>query len=230
MTSANAAVPTPRLDSAVVDLANVIPADQKILLEQELRAFAQTGKAQIQVLTVPTLDGEAIEDFSMRTVEQWKLGTDKKDNGVLILVVTQDKKSRIEVGGGIEGELTDIATKRILADQARPFFIRGDFGSGLRVAAAAVMDRLNGLAEDPVSAAPERSVNWLVLLFIFVFFILPLFTRRRMGRRGAFWGGYGAGSFGGGGWGSGSGGWGSGGGGWSGGGGGFSGGGSSDSW
>lgn len=230
------AISVPVLNSPLIDLSNVISADQKVLIESELRSFSQTGKAQIQVLIIPTLDGEAIEDFSMRAVEQWKVGDQKKDNGVLILVVTQDRKSRIEVGGGIEGELTDIQSKRILADQARPYFQRNDFESGVKVAAAAVMDQLNGLAPSGPSQGPAKQGLFQgkggLLLFILLFIVFPLLSRRRMGSRRGYGAGALGGFIGGGGFGGSGGGWGSGGGGggWSGGGGGFSGGGSSDSW
>lgn len=229
----------PELSSPVVDQSGVFSADLKRSLEDELRGFQQTGKAQIQILIIPTLEGEAIEDYSIRVVEKWKLGTQAKDNGVLILLVTQDRKSRIEVGQGLEGELTDAHTKRILAERSRPFFQRGDYASGIRAAALSVMDQLHGdqrtgfeeSVAGTLSDMDQRASRTQLILFLFVFIIFVLsriFGRRRMGfRKGAPYGGWGTGV---GGWSGGSSGWGSGGGGWSGGGGGFSGGGSSDSW
>ncbi len=224
-------VPVPELNAPVVDLSNVITSNEKALIEADLRAFSASGKAQIQVLIIPTLDGETSEDFSMRVVEQWKLGDQKKDNGVLILVVTQDRKSRIEVGGGVEGDLTDISAKQILADQVRPFFQKSDFESGVKVAVAAVMNQLNGLAPEPKSL-PGKKIKWTEILTFLVFMFLAFGGRRRMGAGRAFGAGALGGFMGGGGFGGGGSGWGSGGGsgGWSGGGGGFSGGGSSDSW
>lgn len=232
-----ALVPIPNLDSPVVDQAAVFSAGARQSLESELRSYSQTGKAQIQVLTVPTLDGEAIEDFSIRVAEAWKIGDAKKGNGILVILVTQDRKSRIEVGDGLEGDLTDVQAKRILAEISRPFFQRGEYEAGLRAAVLTVMDQLSGKVSLPTEEVGQRrSLKRLsdrMELFLFIIFLVflgfqRLFGRRSLGRRGSSYGAWGTGV--GSGWGAGSGGWGSGGGGWSGGGGGFSGGGSSDSW
>lgn len=234
-----AVLPIPSLSSPVVDQSGVFSTAQKAALENELRSYQKSTGAQIQVLTIPTLDGEAIEDFSIRVVEQWKLGDAQKGNGVLVLLVTQDRKSRIEVGQGLEGDLTDVQSKRILADRARPFFQRGDYATGLQAAVLGVIDQLSGTDSSAENAAPlvgaqgfEQKLQGLSLfeilfwvLFIIVVISPRIFGFRRMGRRGTYYG-WGGPS---GGWSGGSG-WGSGGGGWSGGGGGFSGGGSSDSW
>lgn len=230
-----ALVPVPTLVSPVMDQSAVFSPEQKRMLESELQAFQKSGKAQIQILTIPTLDGEAIEDFSIRVAEAWKTGDAKTDNGVLILLVTEERKARIEVGQGLEGELTDAYTKRILAETARPFFKNGDYPTGLRAAALAVMVRLNGDLEgyaEPVGSAEKlfgNKLEFFLFILFFGFFILSRilgFHRPRGFNRGL--GGFGGGMPGG--WSGGGGGWGSGGGGWSGGGGGFSGGGSSDSW
>ena len=218
-----------------MDQSGVFSPEQKRQLEAELQAFQKSGKAQIQILTIPTLEGEAIEDFSIRVTDLWKTGDSKADNGVLILLVTQDRKARIEVGQGLEGELTDAFTKRILAETARPFFKNQDYPTGLRAAALAVMEKLSGDLEgyaEPAgsgeSPAGDKLQFLLFILFLGFFALSRIlgFHRPRGFSRGL--GGFGGGMPGG--WSGGGSGWGSGGGGWSGGGGGFSGGGSSDSW
>ena len=243
---AAAAVAVPQLTGPVVDPAGVIDARWEERLSDLSRAArAQNGGAgpQLQYLVVSTLEGEAIEDFSMRVAEAWKLGTKGKDDGVLVVVAVKDRKVRIEVGGGLEGGLTDAQSGRIIRSAIVPAFREGRYGEGLHAAGQQILGALGALpqgmskaprrqAEDATSGIPVLGVL-LGFLFglgspFFVFLIIVFIVIRAIsgfGRRGPRgpWGGGGFG--GGGGFSSGG-----GGGGWSGGGGGFSGGGASGSW
>ena len=112
------------------------------------------------VLTVASLDGEPIEDFSHRVAETWKLGDAKRDDGVLFLVARDDRKMRIEVGYGLEPTLTDIRTKRIQDDLVRPAFRSGDYGGGIEKGIDAIGAQLRGQAPpDPPAAAPSPPVG-----------------------------------------------------------------------
>ncbi|HET9208994.1 MAG TPA: TPM domain-containing protein, partial [Thermoanaerobaculia bacterium] len=104
----------PYLSGRVVDEAAMIPADARQRIEQKLAAFEQRTGGQVAVLTIESLQGDPLEDFSLRVVETWKLGKSGKDNGVLFLVSEQDRQMRIEVGYGLEPELTDAESGRIL--------------------------------------------------------------------------------------------------------------------
>ena len=98
--------------------------------DSTLKAHEKASTQQFAVLTIPSLEGDPIEDFSIRTVEAWKLGTKAEDNGLLLLVAKEDRKMRIEVGYGLEGEVTDLLSSRIINDVMKPAFRQGDFGGG----------------------------------------------------------------------------------------------------
>ncbi len=233
---ARAEAPIPPLSGPVVDQAGLLGRDDVRRLEGLARA-ARGGEGgtgvQLQYLVVRSLDGEAIEDYSMRVAEAWKVGTRGKDNGVLVTVAVEDRAVRIEVGGGLEGGLTDVQSSRIIRGTIVPAFRENRFGEGLYDAGVQILGALGALPSgvEPVRrAAPRARFSSLafILLFIVVFLVRSLsgFGPRR--RRHLWWGG---GPWMGGGWGGGGGGFGGGGGGgWSGGGGGFSGGGASGRW
>jgi uncharacterized protein len=191
--------------------------------------------AQMVVLTVNSLEGEPIADFSHQTAVKWGIGQKGKDNGVLITVAVKDRKYRIEVGYGLEGALPDSLVGSIGRQYLAPHFRKGDFAGGLVAAATAISNKIVGGAgaKDGPQNKEEEGLNWIILLLIIlsviaVPIILIWWLARKLKTRGAsdydggFWGG---------GWSSG--GWSSGGGdsgGFSGGGGDFGGGGASGDW
>lgn len=188
------------------------------------------------MLTVPTLGGDPIEDFSIRVVEAWKLGRAQHDDGVLILVVPQDRKMRIEVGYGLEGVLPDATAGRITREVMAPRLRRGDYQGGITAAVDAVL-RATGEGEGVTPGAKParpgamsyiRGIIGFILLALLFPFLLLLGWLNRLGGGGRRHTVY----FGGGGFGGGYGGFGGGssGGGFGGGGGGFGGGGASGDW
>jgi len=235
-----AEVAVPPLTGPVVDTAGLLDAGSVRRLEQLSRAARSEEGArgvQLQYLIVPSLDGEPIEDLSIRVAEAWKIGTKGKDNGVLVVVAVADRAVRIEVGGGLEGALTDAQAGRIIRGTIVPEFRGGRYGDGLFDAGVEILSALGALPTDvarrQVRAPPAIHFSSLAIV---AFFILVLVIRSLSGfgprrRRSMWWGGpWGGGGFGGGGGWGGGGGFGGGGGGWSGGGGGFSGGGASGRW
>ncbi|HSM93498.1 MAG TPA: TPM domain-containing protein [Anaeromyxobacteraceae bacterium] len=229
-----ALLPIPPLTGPVVDQAGLLDGASTRRLEALSRAaLAQEGGrgVQLQYLVVRTLDGEPIEDFSMRAAEAWKLGTREGDDGVLVTVASEDRQVRIEVGQGLEGGLTDVQSSRIIRNTLAPAFREGRYGEGLYDAGVEILSALGALPRDVARhAARGRPSQRLQGLAIVIFVILSIVLRALFGglglrRRSHFggwggpWGGGGFGGFGGGG-----------GGGWSGGGGGFSGGGASGRW
>jgi len=173
--------------------------DAQILSENTVKTLAETLKQhedktgnQVVVLTIPSLDGDNIEDFSNRVFNEWKLGQKDKDNGVLIVVVPGERKMRIEVGYGLEGELPDILAGRIIRNIMTPRFRDGDYDGGIKGGVDAVVDVLEGrsLAEgrfDDVQQAdkgssdlsglePDMPVTTRILIGAFIFGILGLFT------------------------------------------------------
>ena len=216
------------------DYAHVLSADAVKRLTDQLLSYEQGSTRQIAVAIFPSLDGEEIDDFAIRVAEKWKIGSQKNSDGVLITVAIAERKDRIDVGYGLEGQLTDALTRRIRTELMEPRFKTGDVEGGLREAIAAI-DSATGGHEHPEGKLPARAAHGkqqvpVGLIVFLILFVLIAILRNRGGRGGGgggFWIGGG-----GGGWSGGSSGWssGGGGGGWSGGGGSFGGGGSSGSW
>jgi len=119
---AAAALEVPPLGARVNDLAGLLTPEQRRALESELAAFEGETSHQVVVLTIPSLEGEAIESFSIRVVDEWKIGHRRLDNGVLLLVAAKDRRARIEVGYGLEGILPDAVAARIMREVMIPRF------------------------------------------------------------------------------------------------------------
>lgn len=153
---ARAEVAVPALSARVTDLTGTLTADQKAALEETLQVFERKKGSQIAVLLVPTTQPESIEQYSMRVAEQWKLGRKGIDDGALLLIAKDDRALRIEVGYGLEGVLTDIASKRIVSDIIVPHLKTGDFYQGI----AAGVDRMIRLVEGEPLPQPAPQENW----------------------------------------------------------------------
>lgn len=133
----------------VQDYADVIsPASEKIIYSLGRELDAKTT-AQVAVLTVPTLDGEPIESYALNVLRNWGIGSKDKNNGVLIVVATQDRQSRIEVGYGLEGALPDGLTGRIQDQTMLPFFREGQYDKGI----------VNGYTATAATVAQEYNVK-----------------------------------------------------------------------
>ena len=225
------ALEVPKHTSPVVDLAGVLSRGDQAKIASSLLQFQQKYGPQLQVLVVPSLEDETIEGYSIKVVDKWKLGAKGKDDGVLLLVATENRKVRIEVGRGLEGELPDVIAGRIVRTGIIPFFKQGQTGAGILVGLGMIAESVGGKLEGvpaPRLRKTKSSGGGLgYLLFIGLFVIAPMFGRRRRGgvgsallggllmgaaMSGGRGGGFGGGGFGGGG------------------GGGFSGGGASGSW
>ncbi|HKB78204.1 MAG TPA: TPM domain-containing protein [Thermoanaerobaculia bacterium] len=222
------------------DKAGLLDSSAAEALNAKLAAFEQSSGAQFIIYVFPTLDDEALEDFTIRCAERWKVGNKKYDNGLILFVFVKERKLRIEVGYGLEPVVTDAFSSRVIREFITPEFRKGDYAGGLNAAADALMAQIQH-KEPPVPPVRQRSaggqtqvggsIAGLIFFIIVLIFIASLVTRSRPGCSGCFWPllFMGAGrTFGGGGWGGGRGGGGFGG--FSGGGGGFGGGGASGGW
>ena len=133
----------------VQDYADVIsPASEKIIYSIGRELDSKTT-AQVAVLTVPTLDGEPIESYALKVLRGWGIGSRDKNNGVLIVVATNDRQSRIEVGYGLEGALPDGLTGRLQDDTMLPYFKQGQYDKGI----------VNGYAATAATVAKEYNVK-----------------------------------------------------------------------
>lgn len=167
-----AARDVPYLSGRVVDEAGLIPADVRQRIEQKLAAYEQQTGNQVAVLTVESLEGDPIEDFSLRVAETWKLGKAEKDNGVLLVIAEQDRRMRIEVGYGLEPVLTDLESGRIVDNVIRPAFQAGDFGGGIERGVDAILAALGGQEVPEEAPAPPggggEAPGCFTLIFLFV--------------------------------------------------------------
>lgn len=107
LSSSVQALEVPYLSGRIVDEANIIDVSTEQNLTQAMKSLEDQTSDQIAVLTVPSLEGDSLEDFTTRVFEKWQLGQKGKDNGILFLVVPNDRKMRIEVGYGLEGKIPD---------------------------------------------------------------------------------------------------------------------------
>lgn len=225
----------------VVDLAGIVDDGVENRLNGYLQELEQKTTAQMIILTIPSLEGESIEDLSITIAhDKWKLGQKGKDNGLLFLISVKDRKYRIEVGYGLEGVLPDSLVGSLGRDLLVPYFRKGDYSNGIFATTLAMANKIAADAgvkiegmpsikyPTPPTGKPGSPISTIIgIVFLIIMgilfiknpraFLLFLLFSSMGGRRGS-WGG--GGGFGGGGFGSFGGG----------GGGGFGGGGASGGW
>ena len=146
--------PVPKLEARVTDLTGTLTAGEQSDLEQQLAAFEARKGAQIAVLVVATTQPEALEQYSIRVAEAWKLGRAKPDDGALVLVAKDDHATRIEVGYGLEGALTDATSNRIIDETMVPLFRQGQYFAGINAGVTQIMKIIDG------EALPPPDTNW----------------------------------------------------------------------
>jgi uncharacterized protein len=179
-----AQVAVPELRSPVTDLTATLTPQQAQALEQKLRAFEQRKGSQVAVLLVPTTQPEAIEQYSIRVVDAWKLGRTNVDDGVLLLVAKDDRAVRIEVGYGLEGALPDVIANRIVEQVIVPRFREGQFYAGIDAAVDRITAVLDGEPlPEPAQRAPRSSEGFgnVLPLFLMVVFVGSGILRRMLG-------------------------------------------------
>lgn len=163
----------------VTDLAGMISPGTEQQLTQVLAAIDKSDSTQIAILTIPSLEGEDLEGFSIRTVEAWKIGQKGSDNGLLLLVAKEERKVRIEVGRGLEGVMTDLKAGRIIDQIITPQFKQSRFDEGLKAGVVAIIQTVRGeFVADPGhnrrrsrKEGPPPVVTYLFLASIFVAFV-----------------------------------------------------------
>jgi uncharacterized protein len=238
----------PKLTGRVVDDAHILQPAEVAALDAKLAGLEAQSQRQIVVVTVPSLGGDDIDDYSNKLARAWGIGDKARNDGLVLVIAPTEHKMRIEVGYGLEGIVTDAISFMIIRHDLTPRFKAGDYAGGINAAVDALITQLR-LPDDQAKAVaakakvqmaherePHFDAGTVVFLVIFVlFFALPAMRMLGGGGRrygGGVWimpiGGFGGGWGGGGGgsdWGGGG-----GGGGFSGGGGGFGGGGASGGW
>ncbi len=229
----------PENDGWVTDRAGVLSHEQEASLEALMESYQTGSEHDVAVLIVPDLGGRALEPFTLEVARTWKLGSAEKNEGALLLVAIAERKMRIEVGRGLEGNVPDAVAGRIINDVIQPHFKAGDYYQGVRQGVLAIQAAAGGDYGPIQRTRGGRSRSGGAIgIFPLLFFFLILGAMGRGGRGGRGGGGWvlpllllsgmrgGRGHYGGGGFGGGGG----GGFGGFGGGGGFSGGGASGGW
>ena len=185
---AQQSVAVPALKAPVTDLTGTLTPDQVATLEAKLRAFEAARGSQVAVLIVPTTEPEAIEQFSIRVAETWKLGRKGVDDGAILIVARNDRKVRIEVGYGLEGALPDAIANRIIDEDIVPQFRRGDYYGGTTAGVDRMLSVIEGepLPEPKSGPASQDMPGFFQLLpFLFVFALVGgSILRRIFGRVG----------------------------------------------
>ena len=209
--------PAPR--EYLTDFAGVIGRQQQTTIDARLEGLERQTGHQVIAALFPSLDGEALEDFTLRCAERWKVGRKGLDDGIIFFAFVRDRRMRLEVGYGLEEKVPDAMASRLLNDVVKPSFAAGDFGGGVLALAGALERIFRGEAPPQPPRGKRTSPGFPGVLVLIILFLLTRAMRgSRRGYRGGFggWGGFSGGGFSGGGF--------------SGGGGSFGGGGASGSW
>ncbi|MCH7666664.1 MAG: TPM domain-containing protein [Acidobacteria bacterium] len=180
-----AALEVPYLSGRVNDLADLISGDAEARIVDSLEDFENRTGHQVAVLTIPSLEGEVLEKFSLRVSETWGLGRSEQDDGVLLLVARDDRKMRIEVGYGLEADLTDAESGRILRNILTPRFKAGDFDGGIEQGVAAIVGTLEGREVIPRETSRRANdlpiggrllMGGMFLMVVGMFSLIAIFT------------------------------------------------------
>lgn len=169
-------LPDKNKQTSVYDSANLLNNYEKNYLEEKLIKYADSTSTQIVIATVPTLNGDDISLTATQWAHQWGVGQADKDNGVFILVASEDREIDISTGYGIEYRLTDLMAERILNRIILPEFKRGDYFSGLHKGTDAIIAALNGefKATQKRKKKQEGFHNGLIILLGTMFFVILL--------------------------------------------------------
>jgi uncharacterized protein len=183
----------PFLTGRVVDNANILSGESMKSLSDSLKTHELRTTNQVVVLTIPTLQGENIEDYANKVFDEWELGQKDKDNGILIVVAPNERRMRIEVGYGLEGVMTDLMASRIIQNVMTPKFREEDYDGGITEGTLAVISILEGsIPEDLYLTGNEEANSFTsglsglenpdmplmekILFGAFIFGIIGLFT------------------------------------------------------
>lgn len=171
----------------VNDFANVLSSGQKQALESQLQSYEQQTTNEISVVTVKSLHGDTIDDYTVRLFEQWKIGKKAKDNGILFLASIDERKIHIEVGYGLEPYLTDSDAGNIIRNIIAPQFQKGDYYTGISSGLNAIESHLNNPSQQPIRSLNQsftgitllgaifHNAGFSILILLFFFHILVYF-------------------------------------------------------
>ena len=173
----------PKLSLWATDLTGTLSPDQTASLNSKLQTYSDTTSNQVVFLMIETLDGYPLEDYSYDVAKGNNIGTKKNNNGILLLVVKNDHKLRIEVGFGLEGVFPDALSSSIIRNVIKPYFLRDDFYSGVNAGLDAIFGTIAGEYKADDQPTRKRQTPPIFTILGIIFFILFSFLRRRRGDR-----------------------------------------------
>ncbi len=178
------ALEVPPLSGHINDTAAMLSQQNAAELEQLLTTFEASDSTQIVLLTIPSLEGAVLEEFSLQVAEKWGIGQQGKDNGALLLVSRDDRKMRIEVGYGLEGSLTDMTAGRIISRVIVPRFREGKFDQGISDGLQAMMQAVRGEFTAPAASKQQTANSDFAGLLFLLFFVYSFIGRILQKKKG----------------------------------------------
>jgi len=181
----------------VNDFANVFSQADKAALETKLTGLHDSTGVQVAVATVPSLDGDTVENYAVHLFQEWGIGSKDKDNGLLVLVAPTEHQVRIEVGYGLEGTVTDLQSGNIIRQVMTSAFKAGDYAGGVNGAVDALTAIITGSSDASIysststDATGDANANWIPIVIFLVLIGLSILRRYRGGKNGKGGGGLG---------------------------------------
>lgn len=176
------ALDIPTLNSPVIDEVGLLGSGSERQLENILFDFKKTSGIQLQVYIIKDLGGDSIDSVAIQIFDKWKLGDEKTDRGLLFLIAPNEKRMRIEVGQGLEGDLPDVIAKRIISDVVVPYFKRGEFAVGVFQGVSSIQNYVVNtdpsqkaeIQQNAESQKKEGGSLWIILIVAGIWFIIFL--------------------------------------------------------
>ncbi|MGB4762227.1 MAG: TPM domain-containing protein [Candidatus Saccharimonas sp.] len=178
----------PTLETPIVDQTGTLSQEQISAIAKRVQETRGEKAYQIGILMIKSLDGYPIEDYSIKVAREWGIGEKDKNNGLLLLVAKDDRRMRIEVGSGLEGDLTDLQSSHIINDVIAPEFKKGDYYQGVYKGVESIAALVQG-QPDPHGSEPGGGILEAVLSFSWVAFFGLLWLGSVLGRSKSWWAG-----------------------------------------
>lgn len=180
-------VPPAPTDMPIVDQTATLTNSQKSILATKIAAERQKSGNQIAIVMIPSLEDEALEEYSLDIAREWGIGTGENNNGILLFVAKDDRRLRIEVGTGLEGALTDVQAGRIIRNEISPLFREGKYYEGIDAGIMSIIAAING---EYTAASSDTSATSSPWGYIVVFgFIVLSWLGSILGRTKSWWAG-----------------------------------------
>ncbi|OGV52188.1 MAG: hypothetical protein A2X49_05805, partial [Lentisphaerae bacterium GWF2_52_8] len=197
--AAKAELPVPTLAGRVTDLAGILSDTDKSHVEDAILALEKASGGQMAILIIPSLEGDSLESFSIRVAEKWKIGYKGKDDGAILIVSRDDRKIRLEIGYGWEGQVNDARAGDIIRGMG-PFFKEGNYAGGFLYAVGKLSQFLGGGPAPDLGKSSETKRSVLAFFAFFVLVVIFVFMFNHISPSGRTYGGsWGSGGRGGGG-------------------------------